>query len=67
VNLIFNAAEPQTSHDGDNLMGENMNITKRNRRSSQAASSNEIGPEVNIQKTKCMFMPHHQNAGNIKM
>jgi hypothetical protein len=45
-----------------NLLGENINITKKN---TEAVfdGSKEIGLEVNSEKTKYMFMSRHQTAG----
>jgi hypothetical protein len=48
--------------DDDNLLGENINIMKKNAEALLDASK-EIGLEVNAEKTKYMFMSRHQTAG----
>jgi hypothetical protein len=48
--------------DDVNLLGENINIIKKNAESLLDASK-EIGLEINSEKTKYMFMPRHQTAG----
>jgi hypothetical protein len=45
-----------------NLLGENMNIIKKNEEALLGASK-EIDLEVNSEKTKYMFMSRHQTAG----
>jgi hypothetical protein len=48
--------------DDINLLGENINIIKKNAEALLDARK-EIGLEVNSEKTKYMFMSHHQTAG----
>jgi hypothetical protein len=48
--------------DDVNLLGENINITKKNSEV-LLGSSMEIRLEVNSEKTKYMFMSRHQTAG----
>jgi hypothetical protein len=47
--------------DDANLLGENINIIKKNGEALLDASK-EIGLEVNYEKTKYMFMSRHQTA-----
>jgi hypothetical protein len=48
--------------DDVNLLGENINITKKNTKTPLDASE-RTGPEVNAEKTKYMHMSRHQTAG----
>jgi hypothetical protein len=48
--------------DDVNLLGEDINIIKKNAGALLDAST-EIGLEVNSEKTKYMFMSRHQTAG----
>jgi hypothetical protein len=49
-------------------LGKNINSINRKTEALLDARK-EVGPEVNAEKTKCMFMSHHQTAGqyNIKV
>jgi hypothetical protein len=48
--------------DNVNLLGDNINIIKKNAEALLDASK-EIGMKVNSEKTKYMFMSRHQTAG----
>jgi hypothetical protein len=50
--------------DDVNLLGDNIDTTKKNTESLIGASK-EIGLEVNAEKTKYMLLSHHQSAGKI--
>jgi hypothetical protein len=43
-----------------NLLGENINIVKKN--TALLDASKEVGPEVNAERTKYMFMSRHQTT-----
>jgi hypothetical protein len=45
-----------------NLLGDNIDTIKKNTKTLTDAS-NEVSLEVNTEKTKCMLLFHHQNAG----
>jgi hypothetical protein len=45
-----------------NLLGDNIDTTKKNTENVIDAST-EVGLEVNAEKTKYLFLSHHQNAG----
>jgi hypothetical protein len=44
------------------ISDENMNTIKKNTEA-EFDASREVGLEVSIEKTTCMFMSRHQNAG----
>jgi hypothetical protein len=48
--------------DDVNLLGDNIDIIKRNTQTLIDASK-EIGLEVNTEDNKYMLLSHHQNAG----
>jgi hypothetical protein len=48
--------------DDVNLLGDNINIIKKNAETLLYAGK-ETGLEVNSEKTKYMFVSHHQTAG----
>jgi len=48
--------------DDVNLLEKNIHIIKKNTETLLDASK-EVGIEGNAEKTKYMFMSHHQNAG----
>jgi hypothetical protein len=48
--------------DGMNLLGDNVNIIKKNTETLINASK-EVGLELNIEKTKYMLLSRHQNVG----
>jgi hypothetical protein len=48
--------------DGVNLLGDNLDTIKKNQESLIDAG-NEVGLEVNAEKTKYMLLSGHQNVG----
>jgi hypothetical protein len=48
--------------DDVNPLGDNINTIKRNTKALIDARK-EVGLEVNTEKTKYIFLSHHQNAG----
>jgi hypothetical protein len=52
------------SADTGNLLGSNLDTIRKNKQALIDVSK-EVGPEVNTEKTKCMFMTRRQNAKQI--
>jgi hypothetical protein len=46
----------------DNLLGSNINTIKRNTET-LIGTRKEVGLEVNAERTKCMLLSCHRNAG----
>jgi hypothetical protein len=45
-----------------NLLGDNIDTINK-KRGTLLDASEDIGPEVNVEKTKYMLVSHHQNSG----
>jgi hypothetical protein len=48
--------------DNVNLLGDNIDTIKKNKETLIDASK-EVGLEINVEKTKYMFLSRHQNLG----
>jgi hypothetical protein len=48
--------------DNVNLLGDNINTIEKNTETFIYASK-EVGLEINVEKTKCVLLSRHQNAG----
>jgi hypothetical protein len=46
-----------------NLLGDNRDTIKKKKMKTLIDASKEVGLEVNTEKTKCMLLSRHQNAG----
>jgi hypothetical protein len=61
VGLKLNGTHQLLAYGNDvNLLGDNINTTTRNLETLIDASK-EIGPDINIEKTKYILLPRHQN------
>jgi hypothetical protein len=61
--LELNGTYQLLIYAGDiNFLGENISNTNKNTEASLDASK-KVGLEINIKKTKYMFMFHHQSTG----
>jgi hypothetical protein len=49
--------------DDLNVLGNNIDMTKKNHRNCYA--SKKVDLEINAEKTKCMLLSHHQNVEQI--
>jgi hypothetical protein len=48
--------------DDVNLLGDNID-TLENHKETLIDASKKVGLEINVEKTKCMLLSHHQNVG----
>jgi hypothetical protein len=62
VGLKLNGVHPLLAYADVNLLGDNIETIKKNRETLFDASK-EVGPEINIENCKYMFVSRHQNAG----
>jgi hypothetical protein len=63
VGLKLNGTHQLLAYVDDvNLLGDNIDTIKKNTGTLTDASK-EVGLEVNVEKSKYMFLSHHQNAG----
>jgi hypothetical protein len=63
VGLKLNGIHQLLAYNDDvNLLGDNMDTTKKNTETLIDASK-EVGLEINIEKTKYMLLSHQQNVG----
>jgi hypothetical protein len=62
VGLKLNGTFQLLAHDNGNLLGDNTDTIKKITETLMNAC-NEVGLEVNIEKTKYMLVSHYQNAG----
>jgi hypothetical protein len=63
VGLKLNGTHQLLTYADDvNLLGDNIDTTKKNTETLIDASK-EVGLEINVEKTKYMLLSRHQNAG----
>jgi hypothetical protein len=63
VGLKLNGPHQLLAYADDvNLLGDNIDTIEKNTET-QIDSSKEVGLETNVEKTKCMLLSRHQNAG----
>jgi hypothetical protein len=63
VGLKFNGTHQFLAYtDFVNLLGDNINTTKKNRETLIDVSK-EVGIEIKVENTKYILLSHHQNAG----
>jgi hypothetical protein len=66
VGLQLNGTHQLLAYADDvNLLGDNRNTINKNTQSLIYASK-EVGPEVNVEKTKYMLVSRNQNAGQTR-
>jgi hypothetical protein len=65
VGLKLNGTHQLLVYADVNLLGDNTDTIKKNTEALIDASRD--GLELNTKKTKCMLLPHHQNAGHTKI
>jgi hypothetical protein len=64
VGLTFNGTHQLLAYADDvNLLGDNIDTINKHRNLVDA--SREVDLEINVEKTKYMLLPHHQNAGQV--
>jgi hypothetical protein len=63
VGLKLNGTHQLLANADDvNLVGDNIDTVKKNTETLIDAS-NEVGLEINVERTKYMFLSYHQNSG----
>jgi hypothetical protein len=62
IELKLNCTHQLLGYTDDvNLLGDNIDIINKNT-GTLIDSSRQVGLQINVEKTKCMLLPHHQNA-----